>query len=158
MKTALAAVSAAATLSLAGAAMSQTSTAPASTVPANLKPTGIFGPGWNVKDLEAQKAWYMEKLGMRLVQTINRDGKPYEYIMGFDGGRGQPILALLASPNRPEGANHFSRIILNVPDAKGLADHLKSQGVASREVIPNVAYFIDDPEGNAVELFTPPAR
>jgi hypothetical protein len=78
--------------------------------------------------------------------------------MGFDGGRGSPILALLASPSRPEGANHFSRIILNVPDAKGLAEHLKAQGIAYREVIPNVAYFIDDPEGNAVELFTPPAR
>jgi catechol 2,3-dioxygenase-like lactoylglutathione lyase family enzyme len=158
MKTELAALATALTLSLAGAAMSQTATAPTSTVPANLKPTGIFGPGWNVKDLEAQKAWYMEKLGMRLVQTISRDGKPYEYIMGFDGGRGSPILALLASPSRPEGPNHFSRIILNVPDAKGLADHLKGQGVAIREVIPNVAYFLDDPEGNAVELFTPPAR
>ena len=68
------------------------------------------------------------------------------------------FLALLASPTRPEGPNPFSRIILNVPDAKGLADHLKTQGIASREVIPNVAYFLDDPEGNAVELFTPPKR
>jgi len=34
------------------------------------------------------------------------------------------------------------------------ADWLK--GVESREVIPNVAYFIRDPEGDPVELYTPP--
>jgi len=29
--------------------------------------------------------------------------------------------------------------------------------VAVREVIPNTAYFVTDPEGNPVELYTPPA-
>ena len=33
---------------------------------------------------------------------------------------------------------------------------LKGQGVESREVIPNAAYFIRDPEGNPIELYTPP--
>lgn len=158
MKIAAAALAAALSLSLAGAAMSQSVTAPASTVPAALKPRAIAGPGWNVTDLEGMKAWYMDKLGMRLVQTIQRQGKPYEYIMGFDGGPGAPILALLASPQRPAGPNRFSRLILSVPDAKGLADHLRTQGVESREVIAGVAYFIDDPEGNAIELYTPAAR
>ena len=46
-------------------------------------------------------------------------------------------------------------MILAVPNAKGLADWLKTQGVESREVIANVAYFIRDPEGNPVELYTP---
>lgn len=125
--------------------------------PANLKPKAIAGPGWNVTDLEGMKAWYVDKLGMRLVNTISREGKPYEYILGYEAPGG-PILALLASAQRPAGPNRFARLILTVPDAKGLAEHLKGQGVASREVIANVAYFITDPEGNAVELYTPPAR
>jgi catechol 2,3-dioxygenase-like lactoylglutathione lyase family enzyme len=136
--------------------MSITTTAAQAAIPATLQPKAIAGPGLNVRDLEAQKAWYLEKLGMRLVNTYERDGKPFEYIVGYDGSGA--ILALLASPNRPAGPNLMGRLILQVPDAKGLADHLKTQGVANREVIPNVAYFIQDPEGNAIELYTAPAK
>ena len=124
--------------------------------PANLKPAHVDGAGLNVLDLEGQKAWYADKLGMVLVNTIKRGDKPYEYIMGFGDGEGRAIIALLASPQRPPGPNAYGRIILAAPNAKGLADWLKTQGVESREVIPNVAYFITDPEGNAIELYTPP--
>lgn len=136
--------------------MSIAASAAQAEVPAGLKPRAIGGPGLNVKDLEAQKAWYLDKLGMRVIDTIQRDGKPLEYIVGYDASGA--ILALLSSPTRPTGPNLMGRVILLVPDAKGLADHLKTQGVASREVIPNTAYFIQDPEGNPVELYTPPAR
>jgi len=124
-------------------------------IPAALTPKRIAGPGINVHDLEGQRAWYQEKLGMRLVDTVRRDGKPFEYILGYEGSG--TILALLHDPERPAGANHMSRLILLVPDAKALAEHLETQGVAAREVLPNAAYFIEDPEGNPVELYTPPA-
>jgi catechol-2,3-dioxygenase len=126
--------------------------------PANLKPSQVAGPGLNVLDLEGQKAWYMDKLGMTVADTIKRGDKPYEYVMGFGGGASQPIIALLLSPQRPPGPNAMGRIILAVPNAKGLADWLKTQGVEGREVIPNVAYFIRDPEGNAIELYTAPPK
>ena len=126
--------------------------------PANLKPTQVAGPGLNVIDLEGQKAWYMDKLGMVVADTIKRGDKPYEYVMGFGAGAGQPIIALLQSPQRPPGPNAMGRIILAVPNARGLADWLKGQGVEGREVIPNVAYFIRDPEGNAIELYTAPPK
>jgi len=126
--------------------------------PAALRPTQVAGPGLNVLDLEGQKAWYMDKLGMEVADTIRRGEKPYEYVMGFGGGAGQPIIALLQSPQRPPGPNAMGRIILAVPNAKGLSDWLKTQGVENREVIPNVAYFIRDPEGNAIELYTAPPR
>jgi len=126
--------------------------------PANLKPTHVDGPGLNVLDLEGQKAWYQAKLGMVLVNTIKRGDKPYEYIMGFGDGEGRAIIALLQSPQRPPGPNLYGRIILAVPNAKGLADWLKTQGVENREVIPNAAYFIKDPEGNNIELYTPPPK
>ena len=126
--------------------------------PANLKPAQVAGPGLNVLDLEGQKAWYMDKLGMVVADTIKRGDKPYEYVMGFGGGAGQPIIALLLSPQRPPGPNAMGRIILAVPNARGLADWLKTQGVEGREVIPGVAYFIRDPEGNTVELYTAPPK
>ena len=124
--------------------------------PANLAPKTVSGWGWNVMDLEAQKAWYESRLGMKLVRTYNRDGKAYEYIMGFDGAPdGAAILALLASPNRKPGPSAAGRLILRVPDSKGLADWLATQGVTARMVAPG-AYFIADPEGNPIELYTPP--
>ena len=124
-------------------------------VPANLMPRAIAGSSFNVRDLEAQKAWYMDKLGMKLIDTIKRGDKPFEYLVGY--GR-SPVLALLSAPNRPEGPNAMGRLILDGPDAKGLAEHLKGQGVATREVIPGAAYFITDPEGNPVELYTAPPK
>jgi catechol-2,3-dioxygenase len=123
--------------------------------PANLKPRAISGPGWNVIDLEAQKAWYMDKLGMKPLRSYDRGGKPFEWIMGYEG-QGGAILALLQSPSRKPGPNGMARLILQVPDSKALADWLKTQGVESRMVAPG-AYFITDPEGNPVELYTPPA-
>jgi catechol-2,3-dioxygenase len=151
MKTWMIAAMAAAMTMSAGAAL-------ADGPPANLKPTHVDGPGLNVLDLEGQKAWYQSKLGMVLVNTIKRGDKPYEYIMGFGDGEGRAIIALLQSPQRPPGPNAYGRIILAVPNAKGLADWLKTQGVENREVIPNAAYFIHDPEGNNIELYTPPPK
>src|SRR5213592_1441951 len=86
--------------------------------PANLAPRTISGWGWNVMDLEAQKAWYEAKLGMKVVRTYNRDGKVYEYIMGFEGAAPETaILALLASPARKPGPSSAGRLILRVPDS-----------------------------------------
>lgn len=133
-------------------------TGAAAAPPAGLKPAHVAGPGLNVLDLEAQKAWYMDMLGMTVTDTLQRQGKPYEYIMGFGDGPGGAIIALLQSPQRPPGPNAYGRIILAVPNAKGLADWLQKRGVENREVIPNVAYFIRDPEGNALELYTAPAK
>ena len=147
----LAAAIAAATAMSGGAAL-------ADGPPANLKPAHVAGPGLNVLDLEGQKAWYMAKLGMVVSDTIQREGKPYEYIMGLGDGADAAIIALLQSPQRPPGPNAMGRIILAVPNAKGLADWLKTQGVENREVIPNAAYFIRDPEGNAIELYTAPKK
>ena len=124
--------------------------------PAGLRPTHVEGAGLNVMDLEAQKAWYTAKLGMSLTNTMQRNGQPYEYIMGF--GDGRAVIALLKSAQRQPGPNGFGRVILAVPDAKGLADWLKTQGIDNRQVIQNVAYFIADPEGNAIELYTAPTK
>lgn len=140
-----------------GALAAAIATATAAEIPARLMPKGIAGSSFNVRDLEAQKAWYTGVLGMKLVNTFSRDGKPFEYLVGY-GNPGGPILALLSAPNRPQGPNTMGRLILDTPDAKGLADLLKAQGVPVREVIANTAYFVTDPEGNPIELYTPPPK
>ena len=124
--------------------------------PAALKPAHIAGPGVNVADLEAAKAWYVDKLGMSQVRSYDRNGKPFEYVLNFNDGPDRAVLVLALSARRPPGPNLNSRLILLVPDAKGLAAHLKTVGVEAREVVPEVAYFIADPEGNPIELYTPP--
>jgi catechol 2,3-dioxygenase-like lactoylglutathione lyase family enzyme len=124
--------------------------------PAAIAPTTVSGWGWNVIDLEAQRAWYEAKLGMKVLRTYNRDGKVFEYIMGFEGAApGSAIVALLASSGRKPGPSTAGRLILIVPDSKALADWLAGQGVPSRQVAPG-AYFFADPEGNPVEIYTPP--
>lgn len=125
--------------------------------PAALKPRHVAGLGLNVNDLEAQKTWYTSRLGMSVVMTVPAGGPPYEYILGLEDGLGRAVLVLTKS-GRAGGANTFSRLILEVADAKALADHLSGQGVQSREVVRNVAYFIRDPEGNPIELYSPPKR
>ncbi len=77
--------------------------------------------------------------------------------MGYGGSPDAAILALLVAPRRPAGPNVMSRLIPRVPDARALAAHLARQGIATREVVPNVAYFLSDPEGNPIELYTPPS-
>jgi catechol-2,3-dioxygenase len=126
-------------------------------LPEALKPAQMAGSGLNVVDLEAQKSWYMTMLGMKLVQTYSRNGAPFEYIMKMSAEPNSPgaVLALLKT-TRPAGPNGFGRLIFNAPDAKALAARLASQGVVTREVIAGAAYFVTDPEGNAIELYTPP--
>jgi catechol-2,3-dioxygenase len=146
---------AAAVLSLSSAAAAQT---PARTPPPTaLMPAAIVGAGLNVIDLEAQKTWYTTMLGMKVVASYPAGGgAPYEYVLTPKAeSAGGAVLALLKSA-RPPGANSIGRLILATPDPKALAAHLYSQGVQVREAVPNVAYFITDPEGNAIELYRPP--
>ncbi|MEO8113060.1 MAG: VOC family protein [Phenylobacterium sp.] len=125
-------------------------------LPAALKPLQVVGPGLAVMDLEAQKAWYMSRLGMVVVGTYGPKDKPFEYVMGFEGQPGGAVVALLRSAQRQPGALPWGRVILRVPDAKALAAFMEGQGIKSREAVPGVAYFIADPEGNAIEFYTPP--
>ncbi|WP_293679188.1 VOC family protein [uncultured Phenylobacterium sp.] len=144
------------TIAIALAAAMLAGTALAAPPPAAIAPKVISGWGWNVMALEAQKAWYADKLGMKQVGVYSREGKVFEYIMAF-GERGSgPILALLASPERKPGPSTAGRLILIVPDSKALSEHLVKEGVPTRLVAPG-AYFFADPEGNPIEIYTPPA-
>jgi catechol-2,3-dioxygenase len=115
----------------------------------------IAGAGLNVTNLEAQKTWYVEVMGMKVLQTLRRDGKPFEYVLGYQGLDGG-VIALLGSTARQPGPNPWGRLILNVPDEKAMGTALAAKGAQGREVLAGIAWFVTDPEGNAIELFTAP--
>jgi catechol 2,3-dioxygenase-like lactoylglutathione lyase family enzyme len=129
-------------------------TGPPAPLPANLKPTRVSGSGITVANLEAQKNWYVSILGMHVVRTLERNGAPYEYVLSTAETRGDnAVLALLAGQRQP-GATSYGRFILNVRDADATAAFLRTHGIAARNVAAG-AYFIQDPEGNSIELYQP---
>ncbi len=58
------------------AALAIAGSARAEPPPPALMPKAISG--WSVMDLEAARAWYIDKLGMKQVGTYARDGKIIE--------------------------------------------------------------------------------
>ena len=46
--------------------------------PAALRPQAIAGSGWSVLNIDAARDWYIDKLGMKLLNTYSRDGNPIE--------------------------------------------------------------------------------
>ncbi len=129
--------------------------ADAASPPVALTPRGVAAAVIYVADLDAEKAWYMQKLGMTVTGSAPPNTeKPFEWFLGYGKGPGA-VIVLAKSSKRPAGDNLYSRSVLLVPDAKGLAAWLKTQGVDSREAVPGVAYMIQDPEKNTVELYSP---
>lgn len=126
--------------------------AAAEPLPAGLTPHRISGAGFTVTDLAAQRDWYVTHLGLHQVGAIGPKDKPFELVLSYDDAPSHVILVLLKG-SRPAGPNTFSRLILEAPDAVGLADRLKGEGAPVKEVIPKVAYFVTDPEGNTIELY-----
>ena len=129
--------------------------ADAAPMPAALAPKGVAAAVIYCADIDAEKVWYMEKLGMTVTGSIPPNNpKPFEWVLGYGKAPGATII-LARSSKRPAGDNLYSRSVILVPDAKALAAWLKTQGVESREAVPGVAYMIKDPEQNTVELYSP---
>ena len=142
-------------IALAGAASAQTS-AP---LPDALRPGRIAGAGLNVTDLLAQKAWYETRLGMKVGWAPSRpDRRARVNISCRRAARMTGARCWRCSRPQPgrRGPNGFGRIIIKRPPTLRVwLRFLASQGVPMREVIPGSAYFITDPEGNAIELYNP---
>jgi catechol-2,3-dioxygenase len=126
-------------------------------LPADLKPLRVAGAGLNVNDLAGMRAWYEKVLGMKLQSSFPAgSATPNEFVMSMNpADPNSAVVALLHGPRQP-GATTFGRIIMIVPDADKAAAFLLTHGVSARKVSAG-AYFAQDPEGNNIELYTPPA-
>lgn len=118
--------------------------------PQELLPVRVAGFALYVNNLEAQRTWYETMFGMEVRRIYERDGVAFEYVMSSPGTN--TGLALMTSM-RPPGYNAFSRLILEVPNARALAEHIHRQGCSMSVVAKNVVYMVMDPEGNQIEIF-----
>jgi len=158
----LAAVAAGLACGVAAVAAAQTPTAPAPPaakvvpLPSNLAPASMGSVGITVADLDKMGDFYTQMFGFKVIRTLSREGAIYEYILNVKtDGTGGSNLVLLKGTRQP-GATTYGRIILYVPDADGAAKFLTENGWPARKVA-DLAYFLRDPEGNNVEIYTPEA-
>ncbi|MBN1664153.1 MAG: VOC family protein [Deltaproteobacteria bacterium] len=119
--------------------------------PPELLPVRLAGMALYVNNLEAQRKWYETMFGMKVHRIYERDGVIFEYVMVTPGGN-TAALPLMTSM-RPPGYNAFSRIVIEVPNARALAEHIHSQGSSMSVVAKNIVYMVMDPEGNQIEIF-----
>jgi catechol 2,3-dioxygenase-like lactoylglutathione lyase family enzyme len=127
--------------------------APAKSLPPELKPARIRATGITVSDLEKEKAFYVEVFGMQEIRRPNAN----EIVLGYKTGASEQATLVLAKGNRREGATAYGRMILDVANPEALAEHLKSLGYNVRKVgtPADRAFFVQDPEGYNIELYTP---
>lgn len=99
-----------------------------------------------VRDLEAARAWYAEKLAL---DAIHHDAAEGLAVLGMSGGA---TLTLWQAQEVPPSATFP---ILGVDDAAAARRHLEDRGVAVEPLVeaPDVRYFgFRDPDGNRLEV------
>jgi predicted enzyme related to lactoylglutathione lyase len=122
---------------------------------------GVGGIFFRAKDPEGLTAWYREHLGIGAGCAAEDTGPPDEWSWKVQGG------PLVLAPFEPAtdywAADKQFMLNLRVRDLESLLAQLRANGI---EVIvkpewesPELGRFarIHDPEGNAIELWEPPA-
>ncbi|HEX4215277.1 MAG TPA: VOC family protein [Candidatus Dormibacteraeota bacterium] len=123
--------------------------------------TAIGHVAFRISDLDRSLDFYCGRLGFEEAFRLERDGEvspwivylqlaPGQFIELFPGGEGTEAPAR----SRRTGYNHFCLVVDDLPAT--LAE-LRSRGLAvegepKQGMDGNWQYWIDDPDGNAVEL------
>jgi predicted enzyme related to lactoylglutathione lyase len=119
---------------------------------------GLF---FRAQDPDALNAWYREHLGVGAGCNSSGEGDPDEWFWKVTGG--PMVFAPFKADTDYFAADKQFMINLRVTDLDGLLEQLNAAGI---EVItkpewndPSTGSFarIHDPEGNAIELWEPPA-
>ena len=122
---------------------------------------GIGGLFFRAKDPDALGAWYKEHLGIGAGCDSTGEGTPDAWTWKVQGG--PVVFAPFAADSDYFAADKAFMINLRVSDLDGLLDSLHAAGIG---VVtkpewndPTTGQFarIHDPEGNAIELWEPPA-
>lgn len=122
---------------------------------------GMGGLFFRAKDPDALSAWYREHLGVGAGCNATGEGEPDEWTWTVQGG------PMVFAPFR-ESTDYFAAdkafmINLRVTDLDSLLESLNAAGIAiitkDEWNAPETGQFarIHDPEGNAIELWEPPA-
>ncbi len=122
---------------------------------------GVGGIFFRAKDPEGLTAWYREHLEIGAGCAAEDTGPPDEWSWKVQGG--PLVFAPFELATDYWAADKQFMLNLRVRDLERLLDHLRASGI---EVIvkpewesPELGRFarIHDPEGNAIELWEPPA-
>ncbi|MGE0408426.1 MAG: VOC family protein [Amphiplicatus sp.] len=125
----------------------------------DIRPFRVGGMALVVSDIERSKAFYTEALGMKVGGRGPAEGGPARYYtLGMTGDRmADTLLVIQQGEPKPE-ATSFGRVILFVPDARKLAEHVVASGGRTRREISDGINMILDPDGYVVELIPRPAE
>jgi predicted enzyme related to lactoylglutathione lyase len=122
---------------------------------------GIGGIFFRANDPDRLNAWYREHLGVGAGCNSTGEGEPNEWYWNAQGG--PTVFAPFKADTDYFAADKAFMLNLRVGDLDGLMASLTAAGI---DVItnsewndPSIGRFarIHDPEGNAIELWEPPA-
>lgn len=122
---------------------------------------GIGGLFFRAQDPDALNAWYREHLGVGAGCAAEGTGAIDEWSWSTLGG--PVVFAPFKADTDYFAADKQWMLNLRVADLGGLIEHLSATGIAveTRDEWndPSVGKFarVHDPEGNAIELWEPPA-
>ncbi len=122
--------------------------------------TGIAHVAFRVTDLQRALDFYCGVLGFREAFRLEREGEPSPWIVYLQVAPGQFIELFprgegtVAPRSQAAGYNHYC---LAVDDLAGTLRELGARGLAvtgepRRGMDTNWQYWIEDPDGNAIEL------
>ena len=109
---------------------------------------GIHHVSINVKDVEEARVFYVDKLGLEIIERPDlgfpgywlKAGEQEIHLIGIDSGR-------------PLKEQHFALYVENVDETVAFFNELAIK-VSKSNVIPGIcrAVFINDPSGNMIEF------
>ncbi|HSX54763.1 MAG TPA: VOC family protein [Sphingomonas sp.] len=126
---------------------------------------GVLGMGgffFRAKDPEALTAWYREHLNIGVGCSADGGGDPDDWFWQTQGG--PMVFAPFKADTDYFAADKSFLINLRVSDLEGMLEQLNAAGIAiitkDEWDTPETGKFarIHDPEGNAIELWEPPAQ
>ena len=125
-------------------------------------PENLAAVGIGVSDMGRSEDFYTRVLGMQVQQRIEL---PHlrEVVVGYEG-RTSVVLMHWLDESKPNYRNNPVKLVFFVPDAKGLIERIRADGLpVSREagVMPEFNNMIiglaEDPDGYVVEFLQAPA-
>ena len=122
---------------------------------------GIGGIFFRVDDPDGLSAWYREHLGIGAGCSADGEGEPNEWFWKAQGG--PTVFAPFKRDSDYFAADKAFMLNLRVSDLEELLEQLNAAGIAietrNEWDTPETGKFarIHDPEGNAIELWEPPA-
>lgn len=107
-----------------------------------------------VTDMKKALDFYVNGLGFTHAFSLDQNGKPWiEYLKICDG----QFLELFYLEKERVGGNAYHHLCLCVPDCEAAVKELEARGVKIRTyprqgTDTNIQAWIDDPDGNAIEI------